>query len=372
MWKNTRDSSAKKKVEKLINKLLWTNNQDAIEKYNEGIKLLKRKKKEEALDSFRQASMIDSSFLAPKFELGMNAYNSGDEGEAQRYLSDIAYKIPYYAEIQLILGNINYRNRNYRSAAENFSSVINYGFISSYLQYTTTIKRGNCYYNTGEFDKAENDIEKAQKYKKNNLDSLILLSAIHIKKQDYDKALSTLERAEKLSHKNPVILFQTGSIYYHKKNWKYVSYFDRLFDITDKENKDSINLYDKAFKILMSSHFENKHYSRAQTIAEALIKNNNDYEALLIIARSSFYLNKFQECIDTFEKLSLNSSDRFLLSIAYARTGMKDKSKETLKYIIGNSELKQKAEKNRYLKPLILEIEKDQSQNNTSQSFQQQ
>src|SRR5690606_7069668 len=78
MWLRTRDAAARQKIESLINKFLWTDNNDAIEKYNEGIELKKSGKGTEAMDRFRSAVSIAGSFLAPKFELGMNAYNTGD------------------------------------------------------------------------------------------------------------------------------------------------------------------------------------------------------------------------------------------------------------------------------------------------------
>ena len=64
MWRKTRDGSARSKVESLINKMLWTSNQSAIEKYKNGLEQSKRGKKAEAHALFLEASAIDSSFLA--------------------------------------------------------------------------------------------------------------------------------------------------------------------------------------------------------------------------------------------------------------------------------------------------------------------
>ncbi len=359
LWQKTGDSSAKNKINSIINKLLWTNNQDAIEKYNAAIEMQKKKNSSEAEKLFKEAISLDRNFLAPRFELGMNAYKNRNENEALYHLGEIAGKIPFYYDIQLIVGDINFKNRNYRTAASNFSNAIDFGFMGKSQLYDTLIKRGTCYFHLSDLDRAEEDIKDAVSSVNlhKNLDPVLVLSAIYIKKNDFDNALKTLARAESVSRDNPFILFQTGSIHYRNKDWKYVSYFDRLYDTVDKDDADVINTYSKAFTILMNAHYEKKNYSKSLLIADTLNKYKKDYNAMLIAARSNYYLGNIDKAVEIFESISLNNDDRLLLSSAYARRGDKEKAALTIKNLLYYPELKERALKDKYLKPIINALE---------------
>ncbi|MFA5519001.1 MAG: tetratricopeptide repeat protein, partial [Spirochaetota bacterium] len=161
LWIKTGASSAKNKINSITNRLLWTNNQDAIEKYKAAMELHKKGNSAEAEKNFREAINLDRNFLAPKFELGMKAYKEQNENDALYYLGEITTKIPFYYDLQLIVGDINFKNRNYRTAANNFSNAIDYGFINETQLNNTLIKRGTCYFHLSNLDKAEEDIKKA-------------------------------------------------------------------------------------------------------------------------------------------------------------------------------------------------------------------
>ncbi len=359
LWAKTGDSSAKDKINSLINRLLWTNNEEAIAKYNKGMEFLKAKNDAEAEKSFREAISIDRNFLAPRFEMGMRAYRNRNDSDALYYLNEIAVKIPFYHEIQLITGDIHFKNRNYRTAAVNFTNAIDYGFISKNELNKTLIKRGTCYFHLSELDKAEEDMKTAAANIniRTNLEPVLVLSAIYIKKNDYDNALKTLARAESVSKDNPFILFQTGSIHYKNNDWKYVSYFDRLFDLSDKNDSDTMTSYMRAFTILMNAHYEKKNYSRSLQIAKAINSIKKDYQALAISARSDYFLGNNDSAIDTFENISLNNEDKLLLSSAYAKRGDKEKAASILRGLLYDSSLRERALKDRHLKPIVESIE---------------
>lgn len=363
LWIKTGASSAKNKINSLTNRLLWTNNQDAIEKYNTAMELQKKGNSTEAEKNFRDAINLDRTFLAPKFELGMKAYKDQNENDALYYLSEITTKIPFYYDLQLIVGDINFKNRNYRTAANNFSNAIDYGFISETQLNNTLIKRGTSYFHLLELDRAEEDIKKAVDSIniKKNLDPLLVLSAIYIKKNNLEDALKTLAKAESVSGDNSFVLFQTGSIHYRNKDWKYVSYFDRLFDTIDKKDPDTIKPYIRAFNILMHAHYDKKNYSRSLVIAETINEFKKDYDALTICARSNYFLGNNDTAVEIFESISLNNEDRFLLSIAYAKRGDKAKASTILKSILYYSDLKDKALKDRYLRPIVESIEAEKN-----------
>jgi len=366
-WFKTRDSSAKQKIDSLINKLLWSDNAEAVNKYNEGISLLKKGEISNASQSFRDAINIDSMFLSPKFELGMIAYKSGNNRDTIYYLSPIAERIPFYAEVQLIIGNINFNSRNYTSAIGNYTSVLEYGFADKETVSNTMIKRGTCYYHTGDYENAEKDISTALESIKKSSEPLIILAAIFIKKKDLDSALKVLQKAESISANDPVVLFQTGSIYYYRNSEKYASYFDRLYNLVN-ENDTEFKKYTKAFKLLMAYHYNKKNFSRSLEISTRLLSGGNDYEVITTSARSSHYLGKHEEAIESFKKISLqNSSDKILLAGSYAATGRKEQAVEILKNLRYDQNAYSEARKNSILSPIINGIEKEEEQKRNEQ-----
>lgn len=358
-WFKTRDSSAKQKIDTLINKLLWSDNEEAVKKYNEGVTLLRKGDTNNASLSFKDAINIDTKFLSPKFELGMIAYKAGNNSDTMYYLSPIAERIPFYAEVQLILGNINFNNRNYSSAIINFSSVLEYGFADKDTEYNTMLKRGTCYYHTGDFENAEKDISSASESVKGNNEPLVILAAIYIKKKELDSALKVLHKAESISANDPAVLFQTGSIYYYRNDEKYAEYFDRLHN-TVKEHDTDYKNYIKAFKLLMTYHYNKKNYSRSLEISNMLQSGGNDYDSIITAARSYHYLGQHEEAILAFKKISLrNGSDKVLFAGSYAASGRKEPAAEILKNIQFDQNAFSEAKKNSYLQPLIKEIEKE-------------
>lgn len=359
MWYHTGDSSAKKKIESVTNKLLWSDNDLATSKYNEAVELSKKGDKPGAIKLFREAIGIDPSFLAPKFELGIIAYNSGNEREALSYLAPIGERIPFYAEVHLILGKINFQNKNYSAAAGNFTSVLDFGFIDKGTEYSTLLKRGTCYYHMNNYDLAEKDIAIYNEHNKNDSEPLVLLSAIYIKKRDFDNALKMLARAESISGSNPVVLFQTGSIYYHKNDARYVSYFDRLFDIS-KSDREIVKQYFKAFRILLDEHFSKKKYSRSFEIADALNSIQNESNITMIAAISAYNLQKYDRAIELFGKISLNNSSKIMLASCYAHRDDRAKAMSILKPLVYDSVAKAEAMKDPVLKKYIAEIEESE------------
>ncbi len=357
LWFRTGDSSAKNKIDTITNKLLWTDNDLAIEKFNQAVELSKKGDKAGAMQLYRDCLTIDANFLAPRFELGMNAYNSGNDTEALTQLFYIGERIPFYAEVHLILGGINFKNKNYEAAAGNYSSVIDSGFIDKKTEYNAKLKRGTCYYYINKYDEAEKDISSSIDYFKNDTEPLIMLSAIYIKQKNFDSAMKILSRAESISGINPVVLFQIGSIYYFKNDSKYVSYFDRLYNII-KSDDIAIKQYLRACTLLLNHHFENKNYSRSLEISESVNKIEKNTDVLLISAKSSYNLQQYEKSITLFERIPMNNNNRLMLASAYAHTQNKTKTIELLKSIMNDESLKKEAMKNSSLKQYLDEIEK--------------
>jgi len=273
-------------------------------------------------------------------------------------LSYIGNKIPFYAEVHMILGELNFKKNNYSAAVNNYTSMINYGFIDKNTEYKAILRRGACYYYLNRYDEAENDIESALNYIKNDIEPMMMLSAIYIKKKDFDEALKLLSRAEILSPNNTMILFQTGSIYYHKNDPQYISYFDKLFDMT-KKNDTELTKYTKAFKLLLTVHFDRKNYTHSLEIAEAVNRVQKDDEVIIIGAKSSYNLKLYSKSIGLFEQVQLNNNIKPMLASAYAQTGNKNKAVEVLKSLLNDEFAKREAMKDPLLNDYIKEIEKE-------------
>jgi len=366
-WFKTRDSSAKQKIDSLINKLLWSDNVEAVNKYNEGISLLKKGDTNSASQSFKDAINIDNMFLAPKFELGMIAYKSGNNSDTFYYLSPIAERIPFYAEVQLIIGNINFSSKNYSSAITNFSSVLEYGFADKNTEYNTMLKRGTCYYHTGDFDNAEKDISSAAESVKGDNEPLVILAAIYIKKKELDSALKVLQKAESISANDPVVLFQTGSIYYYRNDEKYALYFDRLHN-TVKDNDPEYKKYIKAFKLLLNYHYTKKNFSRSIEVSDKLLSIVSDYDVIITAARSNHYLSQHETAISLFKKISLHeNTDKVLLAGSYAASGLTEQAVGILRGIQYDQNAYSEAKKNSYLLPLVKDLEKESEQKRKEQ-----
>jgi tetratricopeptide (TPR) repeat protein len=329
MWLRTGDAAARQKIESLINKFLWSDNNDAIEKYNEGIELKKNGKVADAMDRFRGALSIEGSFLAPKFELGMNAYNSGDLDRASTYLGDIAARIPFYSEVQMVLADIQFTRHNYREAITHYDKVLEFGFIDGATDYRIRIRRGTSYYNIDDYANAEEDIEKAFKYNAKSVEAALLLSAIKIKMEKYDDALKTLQRAGSSNPDNPEIQYQIGSVYYKKNDQRYAACFEKLFTLTGSR-KDYPAKYRKVFIILAGHDFENGNFKRCVTILNSFDEKSRTFDTRLMTARAYFNLKEYDNAIDQFEKLSLGNDDRFLLCKAYALSGRREKARALL------------------------------------------
>lgn len=356
MWQRLRDQSARQKIENLINKYLWTENAEAIERYQEGIELKKSGDRVKAQEQFRKAIAADGSFLAPKFELGMIAYKNGELDTAASYLDEIARRVSFYAEVHLVLGDIAYRRGNYERAAGHFTSVADFGIIDDETLNIILLKRGTCYYKMGVYDRAADDLEKAVA-RKGGLDTLLLLSAVRIKQEKYKEALKTLQRAQTLAPDNSGVLYQIGSVYYRLDDERYITYFDRLF--TNEAASKSISpQYEKVFVVLAKAMLKQHKYERVKKIAGTLRDRNNS-ELILMSARARYHLSDFDGAVAEFERIQPAGDDRYLFCLASARSGRKDRARQLLRELMTAPETAARARRDPHLSDLVREIDRD-------------
>ncbi len=356
-YEKMKESSARSKVETLINKLLWTENERAREEFKQGTRL-KRKDSQKALESFREALSYDSRFLAARFEIGMYYYKQEMYSDALGYFRDVADKIPFYGEVNLLVGNIYFSKRYYRDAAYYFDRAIQYSFIGNKTESNIRMKRATCYYHTRDYDKAIEDLDFVRKYRKGSIKPLLLLSALQIKQKQYDDAIQNLQRAHGLNRNNREVLFQLGSLYYRTEDKKFVSYFKKLFNFYSKKKPDETpSKYIKAFRILANAEYENENHSEVITIINWLPDHSLNYDMRRIMAHSCYNSGKYQEAVDNFEKISLGTDDSLVLCKAYAKAGFTDKAVTLLKSLYYNNSVRDRAREDPVLKKIAAEIE---------------
>lgn len=358
MWNRTGDASARKKIDSLVNKFLWTDNTEAIEKYNAGIELKKTGKSAEAIDQFNKALGIAPSFLAPRFETGMIAYNRGEMDQAYSNLGMIADKIPFYADVQMVLADISFSRHNYQAAINHYDKVIEYGFLDSATEQGIRIKRGTCYYNINDMDGAVKEIDRALRLNPGSMDALLLMSAVRIKREQYKEALTSLQKANGISPDNPEIQYQLGSVYYRQGDKRYATHFDRLFSLAGSRDRYP-EKYRKVFLILARNSYENKNFGRVISVVKSIDPKSENSEAALLAARSRYHLKEYDSAIEGFGKISLGNDDKYLYCRALALAGKKEKAKSLLVELVRISGYESRAKQDAALSGLIRDIEKD-------------
>jgi len=360
MWHALRDEGARTKMEGIINKYLWTDDNEAIAKYKEGMDAKERGDHERAQELFREALRSDSSFLAPKFEIGLAYYKKGDIGNASGYFSDIAERIPFYSEVQLIMGDIYYEKKYYSSALEYYSKADEFGLNDNDTEYHILIKKANCNYNLGDLVDAELDLERARKIRPSSLDPLLLEAAVMIKQEKFDEALKILVKAESLKPDNAAILFQIGSIYYNRKDWRYLSYFDRVYSLAKADGDEA--RYARIIPILVAGYYEKKEYQKALDFIGQARAGAITHDLRLMAAHSSYQLGRYDAAIDHFEKISLAPKDQAVLCKAYARSGRDDRAREIIERAMSNDEFAREARSDSHLSRIIANLEQERRQ----------
>ena len=321
MWLTLKSDTAKKKAEKIINRFLWSDNQKAIEAYQQTAFL---EKTEEVFTKLKEAIFFDSKFLAPKIDLGLIAYKKKDYETAVQYFSEIVYEVPFYAEAHLLLGDIYLKKRFYSLANEHFHRAWSYGFLESNLVYELKFKISTCFYNQQNYLKAQENLQEAITIKGETFESLVLLSSIYSKEGNFQEALNSLDKANSLKEGSPLILFKKGSIYYQLGDDLFISYFKDLFEITKNNEAVRSDQYLQAFTLLIKPFFKSKNYEQVLEIFSFLPNSFLDYEKILILGKANYYQGNYLSAINYFEQISLNKEDKWLLCLAYLKNGRTD------------------------------------------------
>ncbi|HSV97034.1 MAG TPA: tetratricopeptide repeat protein [Spirochaetota bacterium] len=359
LYDRTGDGGAKTKVESVINKFLWTDNEEAKQSYNRGIELKKAESFDEAESAFREALSRESSFLAPQFELGLAELRKGSSGEALRHFARVADHIPFYGEVHLLMGDIYFQREAYRDAAFHLERAMETSFLDKNSRYQVYIKSATAQYNTRNFEKAKEHLASALKLNAASRDALLMLSAINIREENYREALATLQKAHKLDPDDTEVIFQTGSIHYRLGDARHTAEFDRLFDLTEGES-DKPQKYHRAFDILAKHHFQARNYARADKIMNALPEGARTHEQNLMRARASYHLGDYEEAIRRYDRLSPGGDeDRYILCLLYAKTGRTERARDILTGLVSIETYRTKASKEPALSKILAQIEEE-------------
>ena len=359
VWYKFQDQNARQKIDSTINRQQWSENDDAITAYEKGMEFKKQSKIDEATLSFKEAIRIDSSFLAPKFELGLIALHNDDMNSAEPYLNAVISKIPYYAEASLALADVHFSKRKYSSAVNLYEKAEKLGFFDSSIIYHMNIRKAQCYYSEGKLNAGLESALTANKIQPNKMEVLTILSAIYIKQKDFDKAIETLRKAETLQPANLDVLYQMGSIYYSRKDERYIKNFDRIFDLT--KNKQTIP-YPLIIPILVKGHYEKKNYTRVNDIFASLEGRAENSEMALISAKSLYYTGQYAQSIEKFRRVQLNDDERVMLATAYVKNNQRDQARALIGSLYGNKVFYEKALREPLIAQIVNEVEKEKAE----------
>ena len=355
MWQRNKDNSAKDRIEQLINRLVWTDNRAAIEKYNQALRL-RSTEPAKSIELFAEAVKLAGDFIAAQFEQAMLLSANEKPKEAKRLFEDITTKIPIHASAHIALANILYDEEEYEASIEHYNKALEFGFLSRDTEFLIFSQLSKAHFATDRPTEALNAAAQASRIRPSDIPTLLFQSSIYIRQRDLENAMRILQSAEKIDGQNPDVLLQIGSIYFRNKDPKHIQYFDRLAGVIISNPRINCRQYSQALNILLRSHFDSENYARIGSIAPRM-ENCLSNESILITARAFYHLENYSESIKYFERLKLNNDqDIILLCCAYVKNENKAKAESILRNATENSSLINSAQKNDVLKPIINEI----------------
>ncbi len=348
-------SGARQKAESIINKSLWSNDSEAISHYRKAMNLKSQGKKDEAEEEFHEALREDSSFKAPRFELGIIAYEREEYDRAMRQMSRVIDAIPFYAEAHMIMADIQYRRRNYRSALDHLSGAVKYGFFGKSTRVMLIKKRGISAYRLGEHRQAEEDFRKLLKMGYGSRSIRSLLSATLVRQEKYSEAIPLLTTIYKEDPQNLSLIYQIGSLYYKIEDERYSHYFTRLWELT-KTDPEQREKYHRAYEILIDHHYGKRNFQQITRIYASLPDNIRNHRLMRIAAISHYRQKEYDRSIELLDQLSLDREDRFILARACALSNRKERARELVSDLAKYPEMEEKIEKDPSLGPILLSI----------------
>ena len=358
-YEKTGSHGAREKAESIINKSIWSDNEEAVARYRAGL-ALKGKSADEAAAEFNKALTADSSFLAPKFELGMIRMEKGDSQGALSYFQEIASRVPFHGDAHLVVGQIHFERKSYRDAVFHFGRALEFSMMGGETRYSVYLRRGTSHFKLGDYEQAGRDLDRALSFKLNRVEPFLLMSAIQIKQEKYDDALRSLENARRLKPEHTGILYQMGSIYYRQNDSRYAPRFEELFEKVRSRHQTAPAKYEKAMEILAKKYFDEKKYQKAVQVL-AVLPQERSRDMVRVSALSHYGARDYRQAIPWFEKMTPDAEGSAMLASAYARTGSVDKARSIVERQMAGAEFRRAAEREPELRSIIAGIERERA-----------
>jgi tetratricopeptide (TPR) repeat protein len=273
-------------------------------------------------------------------------------------MSRVIDAIPFYAEAHMIMADIQYRRKNYRSALEHLSGAVEYGFFGKSTRAMLIKKRGISAYRLGKYQQAGEDFRKLIKMGYGSRSIRSLLAATLVRQEEYSDALPLLTGIYREDPKNLSLIYQIGSLYYKIGDDRYTTYFDRLWELTktDSELKEK---YHRAYELLIDHHYSQKNYQKVTRIYQSLPENIRDSRLKKMAAMSHYQQKEYDRSIELLDQIYLAREDRFILARACALSDRTTRARELVQDLAEYSDMKKKIEDDPALGPLLASINRE-------------
>ncbi len=192
---------------------------------------------------------------------------------------------------------------------------------------------GHSEYLLGNYQKAEENLNKALEFDPNNNVTHYLIAKTYIKKEELDKAIDSFNKAYDLGYDNLQIKKELGELYIQKEDFlNAADQYQKAIEL----NPDDLEIYKKLIWLYCEKLDQ---ADEAVELAETLIESNSS-EALSysLLAQAKISANKLNEAKEEIEKAQdINpylDSAYYYLGIIYQKEGNKERAKENFQKAI--------------------------------------
>ena len=170
---------------------------EALRAYNDGLELSRQGKDTEALKQFQSAVQQDPEFALAYSKMGQTYASLGYDSEAEqaaRKAEDLSANLPARERYLIIASHAQVVNDN-QKAIQYYSDMAKVSPGDTDIQFAL----GSLYESTSAYDQAREHFSNVLKRDPQNIDALLELARVDIKRGDASKALESINRANTLA-----------------------------------------------------------------------------------------------------------------------------------------------------------------------------
>ena len=170
---------------------------EALRAYNDGLELARQGKDTEALKQFQSAVQQDPEFALAYSKMGQTYASLGYDSEAEqasRKAEDLSANLPARERYLIIASHAQVVNDN-QKAIQYYSDMAKVSPGDTDIQFAL----GSLYETTSAYDQAREHFSNVLKRDPQNIDALLELARVDIKRGDASKALESINRANTLA-----------------------------------------------------------------------------------------------------------------------------------------------------------------------------